>query len=135
MLTRSSPLSAVSVDYLEALEERYRTDPDSIDQGWRYIFDVLRDLEIAGTSRSKIEVAAAIATAYRDRGHLASNLDPLSSGAPAYRDELTLAHIASFATRFAGAAGKPGGDAALIERFRSKDCSTLAVETAHIDEQ
>ena len=43
---------AMSIPYLEALQRQYWQDRDSIDQGWRHVFDVLRDLDAWGAADS-----------------------------------------------------------------------------------
>ena len=41
MSRRSSPLSAVSVGYIEHLYRVFRADPAQVDESWRCLFGVL----------------------------------------------------------------------------------------------
>src|ERR1700730_4678514 len=118
MRSSSSPLSAVSPQYVQELEAQYRADPESIDPGWRCVFDVLRELETDGALQSTAALESLIALAYRQAGPLAANLDPLglSRGLP-------MPEIVSSA---------PPVCSVLIERLRSIYCRPLAVESADI---
>ncbi|HEV2678415.1 MAG TPA: 2-oxoglutarate dehydrogenase E1 component [Aliidongia sp.] len=133
MLNASSPLAAVSADYLAMLEDRYDTDPGSIEPGWRVVFDLLRDVDAGAPSRSGAALMAAIA-AYRDRGHRQADLDPLGLAVPSGLSELDPARLARIVAAVTQAVQTPAGEAAAIERFRSTYCGTLAVEAAHIDD-
>jgi 2-oxoglutarate dehydrogenase E1 component len=127
----SSPFLAASVGYLETLEQSHRANPESIDPGWRCVFDILQDLEIAESERSKSGVQAAIAAAYRDDGHLAARLDPLGAAGALTREEVLPAQIAKLTRSLEHFPA----DAALIEKLQSIYCGAFAVETAHIDDR
>jgi len=76
----SSPLNAAGAAYLDALHERYRDDPASVDVSWRAVFQVLDELGA--------DPAATLAhEEIRLRGHLSAALDPLGGpAAPAGED-------------------------------------------------
>ncbi len=103
----TSQLSGANAGYIEALYETYLRDPDSVPQQWRGYFDTIQGREGSDVPHSdiiaRIEQAqrlnghaykltdspantahadkqAAVlklVTAYRSRGHLAADLDPL----------------------------------------------------------
>ena len=95
---RNSHLSGGNADFVEALYERYLSDPDSVDRAWKRYFDglggdgaaevphsaVRRSIQIAAiAARRGLTAAPApggvakLITAYRSRGHLQADLDPL----------------------------------------------------------
>ncbi len=104
-LYQSSPLSGLNADYVEDLYEQYLVDPAAVDGQWRKYFDALRDepggdvphrpilKRIGQLSRNQRQLASAgggdaeqqarqsgvlkLINAYRIRGHLTANLDPL----------------------------------------------------------
>ena len=128
MLKGSSPLSAVSVGYLENLYDRFRNRPEDVDESWRCLFGVL-DLvgECTGTDFADGLAGAnaeargtALIEAIRRWGHLVARVDPLSAS-PALSDLNDLAaHL------------PPPGHSANV--LRTLHCGSLAVETAHIDD-
>ena len=73
--------------YLEGMQDRYNADPGSVDDGWRQYFGALEDAapvvrkgavgDARPAMRDSLRVQALIA-AYRMRGHLKADLDPLS---------------------------------------------------------
>ena len=67
-------LAATSVAYLEDLYTRYQHDPGSVEQSWRYVFDLARELSDGegGTAAS----ASLLAEIVRQRGHLVARIDP-----------------------------------------------------------
>ncbi|MDQ3288725.1 MAG: 2-oxoglutarate dehydrogenase E1 component [Pseudomonadota bacterium] len=98
---QSSHLGA-SAAYIEDLYEQYLVSPDSVDGKWKTYFDGLKGREAGDVPHSAVMEAVAAAgriaggsgaasegggerarsvgkliTAYRSRGHLAANLDPL----------------------------------------------------------
>jgi 2-oxoglutarate dehydrogenase E1 component len=102
----SSPLSGGNAAFLEQLYESYLRDPESVAVEWRRYFDtfggqqagdiphaeVIRRIEQAQRSNGQVMAVAAgasdqhaqrqaavlkLVTAYRSRGHLAADLDPL----------------------------------------------------------
>ena len=103
----SSPLSGGNAAFIEELYENYLADPASVAAGWRTYFDALKGREAGDVPHSvvieRIEQAQRLnghayapaatpaneeqankqgavlklVTAYRSRGHLAAQLDPL----------------------------------------------------------
>jgi len=123
MSRRSSPLSAVSVGYLESLYGQFRADPSRVDESWRCLFDVLDQIGGSNgidvldelTQSGKLAGEDGMAELFRSRGHLLAHLDPLEEPETAN----TIApHLPPPAP----------ADAAALYAGR------LAVETAHIDD-
>ncbi|MFP5512812.1 MAG: 2-oxoglutarate dehydrogenase E1 component [Alphaproteobacteria bacterium] len=113
----SSPLNAAGAAYLEALQERFRDDPASVDVSWRAVFQILDELGAAAAAMPSPGAPAADAVLLheeiRQRGHAAAALDPLGRSAPS--------------------AGQPSEDAGTA-RLRRLYQGTLTLETAHIDD-
>jgi len=114
---QSSQLGA-NAAYLEDLYEQYLAAPDSVGPKWKAYFDglkgreagdvphsvVMREVALAGRRAASGAVAAAgtgtgddrdravgkLVTAYRSRGHLAANLDPLGLAPKPDAPDLTL---------------------------------------------
>jgi 2-oxoglutarate dehydrogenase E1 component len=131
MRTLPSPFAAANAEYLELLEERYRTDPQSVDPSWRYVFDATRELGAGQARRSDIGITAAIKAAYRDRGHLAARLDPLDLAKIVPPDDLLPPELVG---PEAIRDGIFADDAPLLQHLRAVYCGTLAIETSHIDD-
>ena len=106
----SSPLDAAGAADLEALHERYREDPDSVDVSWRTVFQVLDEL---GAHPAPLGPGIPSEEEIRARGHLAADLDPLGR---------------------TPRPGPPEGEDARTARLRRLYQGTLALETAHIDD-
>ncbi|KAA0574364.1 2-oxoglutarate dehydrogenase E1 component [Azospirillum sp. B21] len=114
----SSPLNAAGAAYLEALQERFRDDPASVDVSWRAVFQILDEL---GAVTPALPASGGPATdrlslqqeEIRQRGHAAAALDPLGRTAPP--------------------AGPASEDAETL-RLRRLYQGTLTLETAHIDD-
>lgn len=71
---------AVSAEYIIDLYHRYLCDPKSVDHSWiPYFEDLWGRSSLVGTGANAVlEVGAArLIDAYRARGHMAANLDPL----------------------------------------------------------
>nr|WP_144019410.1 thiamine pyrophosphate-dependent enzyme [Azospirillum baldaniorum] len=114
----SSPLNAAGAAYLEALQERFREDPASVDVSWRAVFQILDELG-AVPAGAPVGGPAGDPTvplrqeAIRQRGHAAAALDPLGRAAPPASSESEDAQTA---------------------RLRRLYQGTLTLETAHIDD-
>ena len=101
-LEKYSYLKSINAEYIEELLERYQKDPESLDASWRFFFEgfELGDLPTNGkngqatqsngasaTSAYDLSSEAKVAeliTAYRERGRLIANLDPLSAAPPSH---------------------------------------------------
>ncbi|MEZ5442033.1 MAG: 2-oxoglutarate dehydrogenase E1 component [Lysobacterales bacterium] len=117
-LYQSSPLSGLNADYVEAIYERYLVDPTSVDARWRSYFEQLRSgvgsevphgpiiERIGHLSRHQRQLVSSsggsdadqarqagvlkLINAYRIRGHLVSQLDPLNLTQPQSVPDLDL---------------------------------------------
>jgi 2-oxoglutarate dehydrogenase E1 component len=69
----SSPLSGISLPYLDAMQAAFDRDPASVEPGWRVIFQVLEEMDAR-----RPEGVVDAGTEWRDRGHLSAALDPLA---------------------------------------------------------
>ncbi len=92
-------LRSVNADYIDEVYSKYLTDADSVDPTWRYFFDGL----YLGEATVRAENAAAtpatdwigelkvyqLIQAYRERGHLIAQLNPLLEN-PTTHPELAL---------------------------------------------
>ena len=117
--SRTSQLGANGA-YIEDLYEQYLVDPDSVDAKWRSYFDGLKGREAGdvphsavieniaqaarearnagiggGTSGDAVDsrqqgAVLKLITAYRSRGHLQANLDPLGMSAKAEAPDLEI---------------------------------------------
>jgi 2-oxoglutarate dehydrogenase E1 component len=83
-LQRTSFLSGANADYIEALYERYLSDPGSVGAGWRELFAGLaggaaREVAPAGDAVDAQKQAAVsrLIQIYANRGHLVADIDPL----------------------------------------------------------
>ena len=114
----SSPFSAASVSYLEALYAAWRADPDAVHFSWGVVFGMAHDL--AGSepgTNDPFAIGRSLAALIRDRGHLHATLDPLADARPD-------------PGKAADAAALAGADPALLALY----CGGLALESAHIDD-
>ena len=76
-LLQTSFLDGANAAYVEALQAKYEADPNSVEAGWRDFFDALGDdPQIHRATRDSVRALMMI-RAYRMRGHLHANLDPL----------------------------------------------------------
>ncbi len=87
----SAPFPAASTDFFIDLYHRYLRDPGSVDPGWKPFFEDIYGPppDTKSAVAPGVEAAAArLIEAYRQRGHFAAKLDPLSLWAPAAPPEL-----------------------------------------------
>ena len=112
---QSSQLAGGNAAYIEDLYEQYLVSPDSVDPRWKTWFDGFKGREagdvphsaviahIAEAARNAVSGAAAVGggderernvgrliTAYRSRGHLGAQLDPLGLTPPVNPPDLSL---------------------------------------------
>ena len=125
-----SEFAGPNAAYVEELYERYRRDPQSVDEATRQYFDGFptrpaaepagergdRGAGAAGGERA-VTALVNLANAIRDYGHLAAQLDPLGA-APPGDPALDLALHAVTEARPRRAAGPPGRRTAGEQRAR-----------------
>ena len=112
---QSSQLAGGNASYIEDLYEQYLVSPDSVDPKWKSYFDgfkgreagdvphsaVIAHIAEAGRNASSATANAGggderernvgrLITAYRSRGHLGANLDPLGLTPPVNPPDLSL---------------------------------------------
>ena len=150
----SSHLSSNNLDYLEELYNQYLSDPEQLTAYWRSYFDALANnpaynsldadtKSSAQASGSKYDErerqVARLVIAYRSRGHLGTQLDPLGLMKPMNPPDLELAfhHLstADLDTSFStgGIAGHPRmklGD--LLTLLKATYTHTIGTEFMHI---
>jgi 2-oxoglutarate dehydrogenase E1 component len=132
---------AVSADYIIDLYHQYLREPTSVDPSWKPYFD-----ELWGDARKiggpgGIEVAVArLVDAYRQRGHLAANVDPLALLLPVQTPELEPATYGIDETamdRDAGVSVLPGlGDTTirgLVDKLKEFYCGPIGFDCGHVD--
>ena len=114
----SSPLNAAGAAYLEALQERFREDPASVDVSWRAVFQILDELGAVPAGAPPGGPAGDPTVPLRQeeirqRGHATAALDPLGRAAPP---------------------APSASEDAQTARLRRLYQGTLTLETAHIDD-
>src|SRR5436190_21287970 len=74
-----------NLDAIEAAYQRWREDPASVDDSWRFFFegfelgaDPSHPLATAGSDAAAQAAVIRLIQAYRDLGHFLARLDPLS---------------------------------------------------------
>jgi 2-oxoglutarate dehydrogenase E1 component len=96
VLMASSPLSGISLQYLDAMQAAFDRDPGSVEPGWRVIFQVLAEMD-ARRPEGMMDAGAE----WRDRGHLTAALDPLTSAATPAADPLQALYTGTLAVESA----------------------------------
>ncbi len=169
--SRSSQLAGGNADYIEDLYEQYLVAPDSVGAQWKAYFDGLKGREagdvphsavreqirIAARGNGHAALAAAPATdesarkqgavqklitAYRSRGHLQANIDPLGMAGKPEAPDLGLAFHGladgdldiSFGTgpNFGGPAQMRLCE--LLAHLKGTYCGTIGAEFMHISD-
>jgi 2-oxoglutarate dehydrogenase E1 component len=119
-----SIFSAANLSFLESLHARYKEAPEQLDSSWRYLFQVIEELErVDSGSRSARpgapdEERALRADTVRLHGHRLASLNPIAPRQVGAETELMADQLDN------------AGDAALLIPVY---CNTLTAETAHID--
>ena len=118
---------ASSSEYLEALLERYRSDPATVPEDWRAAFEILAGY-FPGTVSPGAESSSSAHDLVRRFAHLAAQLDPLERALPEPWDRLR----AEFGRRLAqtGADRAAPALATLLKVY----AGSLALETGHLDD-
>ncbi|HJZ86108.1 MAG TPA: 2-oxoglutarate dehydrogenase E1 component [Polyangia bacterium] len=138
------PLDPVNLAFVDQLLDDYRRDPRAVGESWRSYFEGNGQAAVptpAATSRALLtERVHRLVEAYRERGHLAANLDPLGL-IDRSRARLSLA---SFGLSEAdlevqvSSEGVAGPDTTtlrqLVEQLEETYCRNIGVELAHLHE-
>jgi 2-oxoglutarate dehydrogenase E1 component len=135
-------LVGASAEFIERLLDDYARQPQAVPAEWGRLFESLDGAAGAaadGASQRKQEQVDRLVWAFRTRGHLAAQLDPLNLEPQREASELRAEHYGLDATdlarRFVTWPARPGGNeslAELIERLRATYCGTIGHEFAHI---
>ncbi len=165
---QSSQLNGGNASYVEDLYEQYLVDPDSVGPKWKAYFDGFKGREAGDVPHSVVieQITAAsrqaannghvaapaggderernigrLITAYRSRGHLGANLDPLGLSPPMNPPDLGLAFHdlsdkdldAEFST--GNVAGQPRMKLRdLLGRLKAAYTGSIGAEFMHIPE-
>jgi 2-oxoglutarate dehydrogenase E1 component len=131
--------------YIAEIYERFRQNPESVDESWRQFFGFAESLSGAAPTATdpsvlrKVAAAAALVEDIRHYGHLAVRLDPLGTP-PVGAQELTPEYhglTPSDLDRIPGSAlGFNDATAAdVVKRLRSIYASTIGFDLEHIEEE
>ena len=162
---QSSQLNGGNATYVEDLYEQYLVSPDSVDPTWKAYFDGFKGREAGDVPHSAViaQITAAarqaasgagvpisderernvgrLITAYRARGHLGAQLDPLGLVAPVNPPDLGLAfhHLsdADLDSEFStgGVAGQPRMKLRkLLGRLKATYAGHIGAEFMHISD-
>jgi 2-oxoglutarate dehydrogenase E1 component len=131
--------------FIAEMYERFRQNPESVDESWRQFFGFAQSLAGATPGAAdesllrKVAAAAALVEDIRHYGHLAVRLDPLGTP-PAGAQELTpefhglttsdLDRIPGSALGFSDATA-----ADVVKRLRGIYASTIGFDIEHIEEE
>lgn len=138
-MEKFSYLNRPNLEYIENLYQDFRKNPELIDEEWRLFFqgvEFAQNLSTqTGLSSKELDVFRLI-NAYRDYGHFAANLNPLSSGPKSFQElspqNFNLTDV-DLDSRFEIGAivGKPGATLReIIEHLRNCYCGTISVQVA-----
>jgi 2-oxoglutarate dehydrogenase E1 component len=160
---QDSYLSGANIDFIEGLFARYLEDPTAVDESWREVFQAIRGKGQPIFTNGRMHPlphAAAVASnaapetmalqarvgqavyAYRLRGHLVAQLDPLGRPLPelAHVADLSLVRDGHFTEAELDTAVDPNGVflearvplRALMSRLRRTYCEHIGVELMQI---
>jgi len=165
-LEKFAYLRNANAEYIEELLQRFKTNPDTVDESWRWFFEGMEmgeeeanlasdKTKTAGNGHGKIATVtpiessvdfsseakvAELITAYRERGRLLSNLDPLSD-APKSHPLLELSNFGLSekdlnrkftAGRLIGLSTSTLTE--ILNVLHKTYCSSIAVEFTHIQD-
>jgi 2-oxoglutarate dehydrogenase E1 component len=143
-MSPASIATGPNLDAIEAAYQRWRADPSSVDESWRYFFEGF-ELGNAGkafpgtSSAAQINIVRLI-DAYRDLGHFIAHLDPLSETKTTHPllelsefdfDEADLDRTFD-TSHFLGLPRATLRE--LLETLRETYCRTIGVEYMHIQD-
>lgn len=123
MSTRFHGLAMPS-DYLDAMLERYATNPDGLPSEWRAAFDLV-DAYFPSAFAANAATPEALEALLRRYAHLVADLDPLGRTPPPRWDRLR----AAIEQRLPAGHASDARSSALLGAYAGH----LAVETGHID--
>jgi 2-oxoglutarate dehydrogenase E1 component len=134
-----------NADVIEAQYQRWRTDPQSVDESWRLFFEGF-DLGQRQSSGAAVDSAGQggiirLIDAYRELGHLIARLDPLSDPKPSHE----LLELSEFGLSEADLdktfdtshfVGLPSATLRqLLAALKETYCRTIGVEYMHIQDR
>ncbi|MBN8555583.1 MAG: 2-oxoglutarate dehydrogenase E1 component [Deltaproteobacteria bacterium] len=143
-------LDQISPDYLDALEEQYRQNPQSVSKDWAFFFDVLRlgegrEVQTEMTDSSGIVDELKVfnlINAYRSRGHLVAQVDPLGLKKLPFNPCLDLNYFKLEdvpADRLFQAAGEinlpPSTLPEIVKQLKATYCRNLGMEFEYIRDE
>ena len=163
---QSSQLAGGNASYVEDLYEQYLVSPDSVDPKWKSYFDGFKGREAgdvphsaaiahiteaaknayntgfgAGEGDERERNVGRLITAYRSRGHLGANLDPLGLTPPVNPPDLGLAfhHLSDADLNDEFSTGGVGGQPRmklrdLVARLKATYTGSIGAEFMHISE-
>ncbi len=86
-MTRTSVASRANLGLVEEYHQRWRNDPDSVDESWRNFFEgyelgstpstAEREPPGAAPAQEAVKAVTRLVDAYREMGHILADLDPL----------------------------------------------------------
>ncbi len=163
---QSSQLAGGNASYVEDLYEQYLVSPDSVDPKWKSYFDGFKGREAgdvphsaaiahiteaarnaynagfgAGEGDERERNVGRLITAYRSRGHLGANLDPLGLTPPVNPPDLGLPfhHLSDADLNDEFSTGGVGGQPRmklrdLVARLKATYTGSIGAEFMHISE-
>jgi 2-oxoglutarate dehydrogenase E1 component len=143
-MNQATVATSWNLDAIEAAYERYRHDPASVDEGWRFFFQGFElglGRAVTPSVDAKLQTGMVrVIYAYREIGHFLAHLDPLTEP----RTSHPLLEIAEFGLDDADLdrtfdsmpfLGLPKGTLReLIAALRETYCRTIGVEYMHIQD-
>ncbi|MGI9412280.1 MAG: thiamine pyrophosphate-dependent enzyme, partial [Hyphomicrobiales bacterium] len=148
-MTSQSSLPDADIAFIEQMLARWRADPAAVDAGWRDLFEALDEAPapgsngataLDGTDQGMRARAAAILLrrAYRERGHLIADSDPLGLDRQATHPDLDPAGLGLGADLRDLPLEEDALSATSIgeleARLRARYCGTLSAEFMHLDD-
>ena len=146
-MTAGTVADRLNLEFIEALYQRWRRDPQTVEPSWRYFFEGFelgasqplapRPAAVDGAAQTAI---VRLIYAYRDLGHFLAHLDPLSEA----RTSHPLLELSEFGfteadldrtfstTPFLGM--ERGTLRQLIDALKETYCRTIGVEYMHIQD-
>src|SRR5258706_2840524 len=78
-MTLEEEFHGPNLGYVLDLHDRYRNDPDAVDESTRKFFEGRKSEGLSGADLQRVIGAINLAQAIRSHGYLAAHLDPLGS--------------------------------------------------------